>query len=67
MCNGICHEEPLKTGKYLGTGIGIVLTLLGRRALTGNPSCQGEARAQARSCVVWKKTNLPPSIYTIQH
>ena len=45
QCNGITLNNLDKAGNYLGTGIGIVLVILGRRTLDGEPGFQGEARA----------------------
>ena len=40
-CNGIALNNLRKAGNYLGTGIGIVLVLLGSRILDGKPGVPG--------------------------
>ena len=41
MCNGIAFIKRDKAGNYLGTGIGIVFVLLGRRILDWIPGVSG--------------------------
>ena len=40
-CNGIAFNNLDQAGNYLGTGIGIVLVLPGRRILDGKPGVSG--------------------------
>ena len=52
-----CLEYPWKGGNYLGTGIGIILVLLGRRILDGKPRVSGRGTSPRFSNPSCKERN----------
>ena len=55
LCNGIALNILEKAGKYLGTGVGVVLVLLGRRILDEKPGVSGRGTSPGLSLLRARK------------